>query len=178
MKKTILLLLILCFSFSGCEKDDICDANTVTTPRLVITFYDYNNSTIEKNVSNLTIFGDGMEKAVTYSGSTLINGSTVSIPLKTDTNVTKFHFILNYGSTNVAALPNEDIIQFNYKPDNIFVSRACGFKTNFTLNPSTPTSAPFEHTDAATPDLKWMQYVAVKNSIIANENETHLEIYF
>ncbi|MBA0884215.1 DUF6452 family protein [Flavobacterium undicola] len=178
MKKTILLLLILCFSFSSCEKDDICDANTVTTPRLVITFYDFNNSTIEKNVSNLTIIGDGMEKGITYSGSTLINGSTVSIPLKTDADVTKFHFILNYGSTNVAALPNEDIIQFNYRTDNIFVSRACGFKTNFTLNPSTPTSSPFEHTDAATPDLKWMQYVAVKNSIIANENETHLEIYF
>ncbi|MEN9908885.1 MAG: hypothetical protein RLZZ540_2034 [Bacteroidota bacterium] len=174
MKKTILLLLILCFSFSSCEKDDICDANTVTTPRLVITFYDYNNSTIEKNVSNLTIIGDGMEKGITYSGSTLINGSTVSIPLKTDADKTTFHFILNYGSTNVAALPNEDIIQFNYKPENIFVSRACGFKTNFTLDAFTP----FVHTDAATPDLKWMQYVAVKNSIIANENETHLEIYF
>lgn len=174
MKKTILLLLILCFSFSGCEKDDICDANTVTTPRLVITFYDINNPTVEKSVSNLSIFGDGMEEAVTYSGSTLINGSTVSIPLKVNATTTTFHFILNYGSTNVAALPNEDIIQFNYKPENIFVSRACGFKTNYTLDAFTP----FVHSDAATPDLKWMQYVAVDKYIIANENETHLEIYF
>lgn len=174
MKKTILLLLILCFSFSGCEKDDICDANTVTTPRLVITFYDINNPTVEKSVSNLSIFGDGMEKAVTYSRSTLINGSTVSIPLKVNAKTTTFHFILNYGSTNVAALPNEDIIQFNYEPENIFVSRACGFKTNYTLDAFTP----FVHSDAATADLKWMQYVAVKKYIIANENETHLEIYF
>lgn len=176
MKKLGLILLVLAFSFpfSSCEKDDICDANNVTTPRLVITFYDYNNSSVKKNVTSLSIFGEGMDEPITYSGSAMINGSTVAIPLKVDTDTSTFHFILNYGSTNVAALPNEDIIQFNYSRDNIFVSRACGFKTNYTLNPTNP----FVHSDAATPDIKWMQYVAVKNSLIANENETHLEIYF
>lgn len=175
MKKTILLLLILCFSFSSCEKDDICDGNTITTPRLVITFYDYNNSSVEKVVTNLTIIADGMEdKAVTFNGSTLINGSTVSIPLKTNAETTTFRFILNFGSTNTAAPANEDIIQFNYSTENIFVSRACGYKTNYTLDPITP----FVHSDAAVSDTKWMRYVAVKNYIIANENETHLEIYF
>jgi hypothetical protein len=29
-----------------------------------------------------------------------------------------------------------------------------------------------------TPDLKWISAIAVKNSIINNENETHLEIFF
>ncbi|WP_026715169.1 DUF6452 family protein [Flavobacterium daejeonense] len=173
MKKILLLLFVLSFSFSSCEKDDICDANTVTTPRLVITFYDYNNASAEKNVTNLSIFGDGMEEAVTYNGSTLFNGSTVSIPLKVDADMTTFHFILNYGNANTA-LVNEDIIQFNYERENIFVSRACGFKTNFLLDPTTP----FVHSDAATPDLKWMQYVVVTNSNITNENETHLAIYF
>jgi hypothetical protein len=33
------------------------------------------------------------------------------------------------------------------------------------------------HTDAPTPDLKWISAIAVKNSIINNENETHLEIF-
>lgn len=173
MKKTILLLLILCFSFSSCEKDDICDANTITTPRLVITFRDFNNSSVEKSVTNLTIIGDGMKDGISFKGSTLINGSTVSIPLKTDADTTTYHFILNYGNTN-PALINEDIIQFNYSRQTLFVSRACGFKTNYTLNPTNP----FIHSDAAVPDLKWIQYVAVKNSIIANENETHLEIFF
>ena len=173
MKKTILLLLILCFSFSSCEKDDICDGNTITTPRLVITFYDFNNSSVEKSVTNLTIIGEGMEQGITFNGSTLINGSTVSIPLKADVDTTTFRFILNYANAN-PALVNEDVIKFNYSRENIFVSRACGFKSNFTLDAFTP----FVHTDTATADLKWMQYVAVKNSIIANENETHLEIYF
>ncbi|MFA9187968.1 DUF6452 family protein [Flavobacterium sp. FBOR7N2.3] len=174
MKKTILLLLILSFSFSGCEKDDICDANTITTPRLVITFYDFNNSSVEKNATNLTIIADGMEEAVSFNGSTLINGTTVSIPLKPTEDTTTFRFILNFGSTNAASLPNEDIIEFNYSRQNIFVSRACGFKTNYTLDPITP----FVHSDAEAADSKWMRHVAVKNYIIANENETHLEIYF
>lgn len=176
MKKTILLLLVLsfAFSFSSCEKDDICDGNTITTPRLVITFYDANNASVTKNATNLSIFSEGMDEAVSFSGNTLINGSTVSIPLKVNAESTTFRFILNYGSTSVVAPANEDIIKFNYRTQNIYVSRACGYKTNYTLDSTTP----FVHSDAATPDQKWINVVYVSNPIIANENETHLEIYF
>lgn len=173
MKKTIILLLILCLSFSSCEKDDICDANTVTTPRLIISFYDITNSTVLKNVTNLKIIGEGMEEGITYNGSTLINSNEVAIPLQTNTDVTTFRFILNYGNANTA-LVNEDILQFDYARENIFVSRACGFKTLYTLDPLHP----YMHTDAAVADQKWIQYIAVKKSAINNENETHLEIYF
>ena len=97
----------------------------------------------------------------------------MSIPLKTDADVTSFSFVLNFGNSNTALI-NEDILKFNYSRTDIFVSRACGFKTEFTLDPITP----FVHTDAAVADEKWIQYIAVKNSIIDNENETHLEIFF
>jgi hypothetical protein len=174
MKKILLLLVVaLSISFSNCEKDDICDANTVTTPRLVISFYDITNSTVLKNVTNLKIIGEGMEEGIEYNGSTLINSNEVAIPLKTNTDVTTFRFILNYGNANTA-LVNEDILQFDYTRENIFVSRACGFKTLYTLDPLHP----YTHTDAAVADQKWIQYIAVKKSAINNENETHLEIYF
>lgn len=173
MKKIFLSILAIAFTFSSCEKDDICDANTVTTPRLVISFYDVNNSSVAKNVTNLKIIGEGMTEGISFNGSTLINGSTVSIPLKTDADSTTFSFILNFGNSN-PALVNEDILKFNYARENIFVSRACGFKTNYTLDPIIP----YTHSDAAVPDLKWIQYISVKNSIIDNENETHLEIFF
>jgi hypothetical protein len=39
-----------------------------------------------------------MAEGIFFNGSTLINGSTVSIPLKTDADVTSFSFILNSGS--------------------------------------------------------------------------------
>jgi len=114
-----------------------------------------------------------MTDGVPFNGSTVINGSTVSIPLKTDADVTSFSFILNFGNSN-AALVNEDHLQFNYTRATVFVSRACGFKTEYTLDPLIP----FVHTDAAVADEKWIQYMAVKNSTIDNENETHLEIFF
>jgi hypothetical protein len=174
MKKIILLAVFLfSLSFTGCEKDDICDANTVTTSRLVISFYDVTNSSVLKNVTNLKIVGEGMTEGVSFNGSTLINGSTVSIPLKTDADTTTFSLILNSGNSN-SALVNEDILKLNYVRENIFVSRACGFKTIYTLDPLNP----YTHADAAIPDLKWIQYISVKNSIIDNENETHLEIFF
>lgn len=173
MKKIILLLFVFALSFSGCEKDDICDANTVTTPRLVISFYDFRNPSVLKSVTDLTIIGEGMTDGIIFNASTLINGSTVSIPLKTNADTVTFRFILNSRSTNPAII-NEDILKFNYAREELFVSRACGFKTNYTLDPQTP----FVHTDGAAADQKWIQFIAIKNSIIANENETHLEIYF
>jgi hypothetical protein len=173
MKKIILLLFVIALSFSGCEKDDICDADTVTTPRLVISFYDITNSSVLKEVTDLTIIGEGMTEGITYDSSTLINGSTVSIPLKTDADATSFSFILNYGNTD-ASVVNQDELKFNYSRENIYVSRACGFKTVYTLDPTTP----YVHTDAAVADEKWIEYIAVKNSTIDNENEIHLEIYF
>lgn len=173
MKKIILLVAAIAFIFTSCEKDDICDASTSTTPRLVIRFYDVNNASVAKNVTNLTIIGQGNTTAVSFGGSTLINGNTVSIPLQTDVDITKFRFILNFGNSNPAVV-NEDEIQLNYSRKNEFVSRACGFKTVYTLDPITP----FVHTDAPTPDLKWISAIAVKNNIINNENETHLEIFF
>ena len=176
MKKFYLLLLVLTFSFSGCEKDDICDANTVTTPRLLISFFDYNNPLVPKNVSNLKIIAEGMTDGIVYNNSQTINGSQVAIPLKTDDDTTTFHFFLNSNNPDIV---NEDIIQFNYTTRNIYVSRACGYKINFNLSDgSGDNPEPFIHTDAVVPDLKWMEYIAVKNSIIENENETHLEVYF
>jgi hypothetical protein len=79
---------------------------------------------------------------------------------------------LNSGSTN-PALVNEDILKFNYAR-RAFVSRACGFKTEYTLDPRTP----YVLTDAAVGDQNGFNTSQLKNSIIANENETHLEIYF
>jgi hypothetical protein len=173
MKKIILLVIAMAFTFSSCEKDDICDANTSTTPRLVISFYDVNNASIAKSVTDLTIIGEGMTEGITFSGSTLINGNTVSIPLQTDVDATSFRFILNFGNANPAVV-NEDIVRLNYTRKNEFVSRACGFKTTYLLDRATP----FVHTDGATADGKWMNTIAVKNSTIETENETHLEIFF
>ncbi|WP_291099639.1 MULTISPECIES: DUF6452 family protein [unclassified Flavobacterium] len=180
MKKILIasLLFLLTFSFSGCEKDDICDANTSTTPRLVIQFYDINNPALLKNVTNLKVIGEGMTEGIIFNTATddskyLTNGNKVSIPLKTTENSTSYSFILNYGNPN-PALVNEDKIKFDYSRDNLFVSRACGFKTVFLLNATNP----YTHTTIPATNQKWMQYISVEKSNIENEYETHVKIYF
>ena len=167
MKKLQLLFIcLLSVTFSSCEKDDICDANTATTPKLIIEFYDILNPTVKKNITNLAV------KEINTSTSLVFNGtSKIKIPLKTNVDLTKFSFILN--STD-AAIDNEDFLQFNYSRENLFVSRACGFKTNFTLNSSTP----FVKTEALIPDGYWIQNVVITTSNITTENEIHVKIYF
>lgn len=178
MKKILIvsLLFLFAFSFSSCEKDDICDANTSTTPRLVITFYEINNPSILNKVTNLKVIGDGKFEGIVFNSNTedskyLTNGSTISIPLKTDLDATTYHFILNYGN---ATFSNEDVIKFNYTRNTLFVSRACGYKTVFSLNATNP----YTHTDATVPDLLWIKAISVEKSNIENENETHIKIFF
>jgi len=176
MKKIVSLLLLVFFTFSSCEKDDICDANTSTTPRLVIQFYDITIQTELKNVTNLKVIGDGKTEGIVFNQSAtgeakyLANGSTISIPLKTDVNTTKYSFILNSGSDS----SNEDEIKFEYTRENSYVSRACGFKTIFTFD----SSIPIIHTSVPSTKSKWMQNISVEKSNIVNENETHVKIYF
>ena len=173
MKKIILLLFILALSFSSCEKDDICDANTPTTPRLVIGFYDFLNPSVAKSVTNLKVVGEGMPHGVLFNGSELTSAKTISIPLKTVGTSTTYSFTLNSGNPN-PALIDEDIIRFDYSTKELFVSRACGYKTNFTLDPTNP----YTHTDPVAPNLKWIKFISVEKNIIENENETHIKIFF
>jgi hypothetical protein len=165
MKKILLVFLIGLLTLS-CEKDDICDANTATTPQLVIEFYDINNPSDLKTVTSLEVIGEGMTEAVISSNSS----STISIPLKTTENITSYQFILNSGTS----LSNEDTIQFDYTHENIYVSRACGYKTIFTLDPINP----FTHTDATLADGLWIEQIIITENNIDNENETHVKIYF
>ncbi len=159
---TVLILLASALTF--CEKDDICDANTATTPRLIIKFFDVNNPSFAKNVTNLAIIGDGMEAPIST-----FNGNTVELPLRTDADLTGYRFILNSTDLNT---DNEDRLTFNYARNDVFVSRACGYKTLFVLD----DAAPFVF-DAAT-DGTWMQNITVEQPSIETEDETHLNIYF
>ena len=179
MKKIIALLFILAFSFSSCEKDDICDANTPTTPRLVIQFYNANDPSALKNVTDLKVIGEGMTEGVIFNSASITddkyitNGNTISIPLKTDANSTTYQFILNSNNPN-EALIDTDKVTFNYTRQDVFVSRACGFKTLFTF----ATTNKIVHTAVPETKQQWMQIIAVQKNNIDNENETHIKVYF
>jgi len=179
MKKIYTSLLIVLLILSGCEKDDICADET--TPRLIIEFYDLSNPANLKNVLNLKVKAEGATDYIIFNKSLpiddedryLFSGNKLELPLKINDSITKYRLILNSTST---ANANEDCLQFNYTPQNIFVSRACGFKTIFTLNPA-PNGV--IRTDSETPDGYWInEDITILTTNITTENETHIKILF
>lgn len=163
--KKIFLLLLASFFFSGCEKDDICDAATPTTPKVVIEFYDIANPTVLKNVVNLGVIAPSFTNGFGFA-----NASSIKVPLKTFQDSSVLYFIQN-GSAEPTSDDNSDEVTFNYTRRTEFVSRACGYKTLYTLDAINPVTV--------TPDANnWIQNVIVSQPNIENENETHVKIYF
>ncbi|WP_291132969.1 DUF6452 family protein [Flavobacterium sp. UBA7682] len=165
--KKILALLLLAISFSGCEKDDICVDET--TPRLIIEFYDDANPANLKNVTNLEVTEVGRADSLKiFSGV-----SVIELPLKNTADMTKYSLVLNSTST-IPGLPNDDYLEFNYTRENVFVSRACGYKTIFKLN----NSNGFIPTDSEALDSPWILNHSIQTSNIETENDVHIKIYF
>jgi hypothetical protein len=163
--KQVLLILLIAYTLSGCEKDDICDPATSTTPMAVIEFYNATNQTALKNVTNLVVIAPGFEEGFLFTGV-----SKIKVPLKTMDNITQLQFIKN-GGTDDTSDDNIDVLQFSYTTSDIFVSRACGFKRIFNLT-NTNTNLIISDTD------NWMTSSVITQPNIETENETHIKIYF
>jgi len=167
------LVFISVLSFSSCEKDDICDANTPTTPRLIIDFYDITNPSVAKNVTNLAIVAEGLSTGILFNGM-----HRIQVPLRITDDSTKYSFVLNSGNANTSLIYT-DILEFNYSRKTVFVSRACGYKTLFDLNNSTSLPNPFiiNNNPAASQGI-WVKNITVEKYNLETENETHIKIYF
>jgi hypothetical protein len=171
--KRILALLLITICFSSCEKDDICAEET--TPRLIMEFYDVTNPTVKKNVTSLKVTGYKTDNytLLTDSLDTFSGVSKIELPLRITEDVTKYSLILN--STSTSVLPNEDLLQFKYTRQNVYVSRACGYKTIFTLNNSPDGVI---RTDNVIPESFWMQNINIQTTNINTENEVHIKVFF
>jgi len=179
MKKILLVIMIGLLTLS-CEKDDICDANTPTTPRLIIKFYDNQNPASVRFVKDLRITSivDGVEKAIIFekSNTEILNDTMVTLPLKVNENLTEYKFTFN-SKSEIQSLISIDDLTFNYTRKDEFVSRACGFKTLFELNASTQNPIIINETPGITAG-NWIKGVQITQPKIYNENETHIKIFF
>ncbi|GAA3590257.1 DUF6452 family protein [Flavivirga amylovorans] len=156
MRKTSLILIaIIALYYFSCERDDICPDSTPTTPRLKIDLLDVANSDNKKNVFDLVIVGVTDE----FTGVVSVNNEfilpdynfraridSLLLPLKTTENSTQYVLIkeaeINDAGTEDDTSDdyidgNQDLITINYSREEVYVSRACGYKTifkNVTLN--------------------------------------------
>ncbi len=156
--KTSLFAII--FIMISCEKDDICIESEIGTPRIILSFYDKTNKTLKKPVENLLI--KGIEREDTLD---IFSGDSIAIPLRNNSNLSKYEFILNSGGEN----SNNDTIQFEYSRYDLYINRACGFKSNYILND--PPAKLFNI------DSPWIEQILKLKDTILNENNAHLAIY-
>ena len=139
MKKIILLVLVVILSlYVSCERDDICPESTSTTPNLIIDVFDFDSQEDKKNIFNLVIAG--VDNEAILPGYSFVSSNNLILPLKTDANNTQFILVKEASiddngtpddSTDDIIIGNYDTISINYSRTNIFVSRACGYKTIF-----------------------------------------------
>jgi len=137
-KVLIIPILLIAMLSISCERDDICPDATPTTPRLIIDLLDALNPDTKKNGFDLVVIGvdndDFLPDYIFQDTDDLI------LPLRTDDNTTEY-ILIKEASVNDNGTPNDntddfvdgnqDRITLNYSREEVFVSRACGFKTIF-----------------------------------------------
>lgn len=170
--KKIIALILLCFAVTNCEKDDICSESTETTPKMHIAFYDINfpSTDTPKNVTRLRVTGIGDPDPGVLTGYDATNSSEAFLPLKTTENTTQYVLHRNYRfDDNGDVLGNPDTITVSYVRKEIYVSRACGYKTIF------------ENVVLTVLDdgNKWIQLAQAENDnqTVENESNIHYKIY-
>ncbi|MEH6619557.1 DUF6452 family protein [Maribacter arcticus] len=160
-----ILLFIGILAVASCEKDDICVEGD--TPLLVIEFYNINDTSALKTVPTLRVVGVGQNVTVsTVADRTALN--TISIPLKTDVDVTSFIIISASASAEDGSeTGNIDTVNFSYKRLEDFLSRGCGFVVNYDslqANVSADTN-------------NWIKDIEIIRSQVINSDSTHVKIF-
>ncbi len=174
MKKIILSIIgltTLIIAISSCEKDDICSPENTYTPLLVIEFYNFSNREELKNVNTLRIAteeNDSLRFVNTINDRT--NTNSITLPLKSFETSTSFIFIANSADEEETGneTGNIDTVTFNYENKEVFISRGCGFINNYENLTSTFNDGE---------DSPWIRSIEIVNSIVKNQDSTHVKIF-
>lgn len=156
MKKVLLLLFIIVIA--SCERDDICiDA---ITPNLVVKFYDKDNPTKVKAVTNVVM----KIKLTTGDRELTISNDTIAkIPILVTQNATSYTLTKTFEDNTT----KEDSFDLNYTREEVFVGRSCGYKMIFNdINLSDVVN-------------NWTSSLALESTIqkIEDESTAHVKIY-
>lgn len=164
MKKIWLGSLVL-FCLSACEKDDICDGGESVTPNVIINMYDRLNSETLKPAIKIGIIAEGFKDTLFFK-----NRSKIELPLQINTSETTWKVILyELNAVNDTIKKNEEL-KFNYTPEALYVSKACGYKTIF--HDFNTTKLPNTSNDA------WIQSIYKLTTEITNQDNAHIQLFY
>lgn len=170
MKKISLLFIAFFITvgiFYSCEKDDICAEGTPTTPQLIIRFYDLASPEDTKTVSGLFAYAlDDQDNIIFINDLSQSSSDSIAIPLRTGMNSTRFVLHRDYDASDLME-GNPEEITVNYDREDVYVSRACGFKTIF----NTITFNVLDDGD------NWILNSELVNTTVENENQAHVKVF-
>lgn len=161
----ILFSLSICFcALFSCTQDDICTEGD--TPLLIIVFFDAENPTERLSVPQLRIVENSTNEII----NTFIDRSSgldsIAIPLQINAPETEFTFIIDSENDGDIDVGNLDILSFNYRTEQRFISTGCGFVANFN-----------DLSQDLTPDgNNWIQAVSVLEPNVEDLNSIHVQI--
>ncbi len=162
MKKNISYLFLMLTSvimLTSCERDEVCI--DPITPKLIIAFYDIDDTESTKSVNNLAIEIlklNGINKSLDTIGT-----DSIGIPL----NVYELQTTIVLTTDSDTDLINRDTIRISYETEDVFIGRSCGYKSVFN---NATIFRDFNDTD------KWIKSLVLSQTAIENETEAHVTI--
>ncbi len=151
MKKYSTLIILALILMLSCEKDDICLENK--TPYLMLKFYNFENDTLVKTIDIDSIRVLNKELISDYTAKSF---DSISIPLDINRYKTSYQ---------ITSKKTTDTIYFSYDRKDIFVSRSCGYKTNF------------ENLAIDSTTNNWIKAYNINTTIIDNDTTAHINFY-
>lgn len=149
----------------SCEKDDLCDGGDSETPNVIINLFDKIDSELAKPAVKIGLIANGFSDTIVFK-----NSSKIEIPLQINNNETTWSLLLYEPTATNDTIIKKDELKFTYSPEAIYVSKACGYKTNFynfnaIKTPNTSTTS-------------WIQSIYKLTTEISTENNAHIQLYY
>lgn len=157
------ILSFLTLTFVACEKNDLCDGADVQTPRLHIALRNQFDVEAPKVAPYITAYIPGYQDTLKF-----VSKTDLLLPLESQLSQTKWVLTLYNSNQADRTIVGVDSLTFLYIPENIYISRACGFKTNYSA---------FSHQRTQTAG-SWIQGVNTLTTNLTNENNIHLEFFY
>ena len=152
--------MIIGFYLISCEPDDICLTTIPDTPKLIIGFFDESTG-LKKEVLDLKVQGNNSEEIYLFQTT-----DSISLPLKNLEKITSYALVKNF-KENINNSGNRDHLLVSYQYNHIYISRACGYMSNYDIN-----QVVIENDNS-----NWIIKSEIINSQVKDEKTIHVKVF-